>query len=286
MKKIGDVTSTADKNDEWTNGNVAAGIPPTVLESGWLNSVQREILGVLTKAGIPQDKNNDNQLSEAISKIITGGNYATAEDLKKKLTKNENGADIPDKPKFIENLGLGEAAKSGLKQKTGTSTTDVMSQNAVTDALGKKLNISDANFQPKGNYATNEALNNKLDKTSVVQSTGQSTAQVMSQKAVTDALGKKLNITDLPFISKNKADNDEWVCGDTGLTVKWGSSSSSPVKFKKPFDKICLFVLVSPNQDRGTAMYDSELHVSSKSINGFTISRPNDYNRSYIAIGY
>ncbi|MBS9571996.1 MAG: hypothetical protein RR510_13030 [Morganella sp. (in: enterobacteria)] len=139
MKKIGDVTSTADKNGEWTNGNVAAGIPPTVLESGWLNSIQREILGVLTKAGIPQDKNNDNQLSEAISKIITDGNYATAEDLKKKLTKNENGADIPDKPKFIENLGLGEAAKSGLVQTTGTSTTNVMSQKSVTDELDKKF---------------------------------------------------------------------------------------------------------------------------------------------------
>ncbi len=135
MKKIGDVTSTADKNGEWTNGNVAAGIPPTVLESGWLNSVQREILGVLTKASIPQDKNNDNQLSEAISKIITGGNYATAEDLKKKLTKNENGADIPDKPKFIENLGLGEAAKSNITHTTGTSKTNVMSQDGSTKAF-------------------------------------------------------------------------------------------------------------------------------------------------------
>ncbi len=48
MKKIGDVTSTADKNGEWTNGNVAAGIAPTILEAGWLNSVQREILGVKT----------------------------------------------------------------------------------------------------------------------------------------------------------------------------------------------------------------------------------------------
>ncbi|WP_413493884.1 hypothetical protein [Morganella psychrotolerans] len=142
MKKIGDVTSTADKNGEWTNGNVAAGIPPTVLESGWLNSVQREILGVLTKAGIPQDKNNDNQLSEAISKIITGGNYATVEDLKKKLTKDQNGADIPDKPKFIENLGLGEAAKSGLKQTTGTSKTEVMSQDGVTKALAKSLELT------------------------------------------------------------------------------------------------------------------------------------------------
>lgn len=108
MKKIGDVTSTADKNGEWTNGNVAAGIAPTILEAGWLNSVQREILGVLVEAGIAQDKNNDNQLKEAIKKIISGGNYATKTEVNSKLTKNENGADIPDKQKFIENLGLPE----------------------------------------------------------------------------------------------------------------------------------------------------------------------------------
>ena len=108
MKKIGDVTSTADKNGEWTNGNVAAGIAPTILEAGWLNSVQREILGVLTKAGIQQDKNNDTQLAEAISKIISGGDYATKKEVNSKLAKDQNGADIPNKPKFIENLGLKE----------------------------------------------------------------------------------------------------------------------------------------------------------------------------------
>ncbi|HDT3150049.1 TPA: hypothetical protein QHM50_001420, partial [Morganella morganii subsp. morganii] len=97
MKKIGDVTSTADKNGEWTNGNVAAGIAPTILEAGWLNSVQREILGVLVEAGIAQDKNNDNQLKDAIKKIISNWNYATPEDLKKYLAKDQNGADIPNK---------------------------------------------------------------------------------------------------------------------------------------------------------------------------------------------
>lgn len=114
MKKIGDVTSTADKNGEWTNGNVAAGIAPTILEAGWLNSVQREILGVIIAAGMQQDKNDDTQLSKAISKIISGGNYATAEDLKKYLAKDQNGADIPNKDTFIKNLGLGDVIKSPL----------------------------------------------------------------------------------------------------------------------------------------------------------------------------
>ncbi|MGJ7201609.1 hypothetical protein [Morganella morganii] len=108
MKKIGDVTSTADKNGEWTNGNVAAGIAPTILDAAWLNSVQREILGVIIAAGLQQDKNDDIQLSKAISKIISGGNYATAEDLKKYLAKDQNGADIPNKDTFIKNLGLPE----------------------------------------------------------------------------------------------------------------------------------------------------------------------------------
>ncbi|EOV9071137.1 hypothetical protein ACN6N3_004039, partial [Morganella morganii] len=101
MKKIGDVTSTADKNGEWTNGNVAAGIAPTILEAGWLNSVQREILGVLVEAGITQDKNNDNQLKDAIKKIISGGDYATKTEVSSKLAKDQNGADIPNKDTFI-----------------------------------------------------------------------------------------------------------------------------------------------------------------------------------------
>ncbi|QSB90827.1 hypothetical protein [Morganella morganii] len=42
------------------------------------------------------------------------------------------------------NLGLGEAAKSGVVQGAGTSTKDVMSQKSVTDALNGK--------QPAGNY--------------------------------------------------------------------------------------------------------------------------------------
>ncbi|QQU42434.1 tail fiber protein [Morganella morganii] len=120
MKKIGDVTSTADKNGEWTNGNVAAGIAPTILEAGWLNSVQREILGVLVEAGIAQDKNNDNQLKDAIKKIISNWNYATPEDLKKYLAKAQNGADIPDTEAFIKNLGLEERLNKKFDKTGGT----------------------------------------------------------------------------------------------------------------------------------------------------------------------
>lgn len=56
-----------------------------------------------------------------------------------KLTKDQNGADIPNKPKFIENIGLGGAAKSNVTQATGTSKTDVMSQDAVTKLADTKF---------------------------------------------------------------------------------------------------------------------------------------------------
>ncbi|ELI9035641.1 hypothetical protein RSM62_003626 [Morganella morganii] len=144
MKKIGDVTSTADKNSEWTNGNVAAGIAPTILDAGWLNSVQREILGVLTKAGIPQDKNNDTQLAEAISAIISGGNYATKTEVNSKLAKDQNGADIPNKDTFIKNLGLPELLDKKFDKTGGkiTGQTDIEAPGGRTQTLKAKAGTS------------------------------------------------------------------------------------------------------------------------------------------------
>ncbi|MGJ7288634.1 hypothetical protein ABM023_17460 [Morganella morganii] len=187
MKKIGDVTSTADKNGEWTNGNVAAGIAPTILEAGWLNSVQREILGVLVEAGIAQDKNNDNQLKDAIKKIISGGNYATKTEVNSKLAKDQNGADIPNKPKFIENLGLGEiyATREDVGEKLDKSkvtnslinsrelvpTTALLIDNlALKQPIGNYQEAgysyskteSDNKYQPKGDYARAADLNSLI----------------------------------------------------------------------------------------------------------------------------
>ncbi|HCD1110736.1 hypothetical protein ABTW44_12990 [Morganella morganii] len=144
MKKIGDVTSTADKNGEWTNGNVAAGIAPTILEAGWLNSVQREILGVIIAAGMQQDKNDDTQLSKAISKIISGGDYATKTEVNSKLAKDQNGADIPNKDTFIKNLGLPELLDKKFDKTGGkiTGQTDIEAPGGRTQTLKAKAGTS------------------------------------------------------------------------------------------------------------------------------------------------
>ncbi|MDE9477013.1 phage tail protein, partial [Xenorhabdus bovienii] len=126
MQKIGDVTNTADGNGEYTNGNVAAGVAPTILDAVWFNTIQREIINVISKAGIKLNKNNDAQLSEAIFQLISNGKIVLTDNLgnssglavSQKLTnqvndnantrleKSKNGADIPDPKRFVENLGL------------------------------------------------------------------------------------------------------------------------------------------------------------------------------------
>ncbi|MEY0015222.1 hypothetical protein AB7W42_10210 [Providencia rettgeri] len=114
MKKIGDITNTADKNGEFTDGNVAAGTPPTQLMGAWFNSVQREILNVLTKAGVPQSATKEDQLAEAISTLI-------------------NRADYQPSGSYL--------TTDNVVQSTGESLTDVMSQKAVTEALQSAVNL-------------------------------------------------------------------------------------------------------------------------------------------------
>ncbi|WP_435781819.1 hypothetical protein [Providencia hangzhouensis] len=122
MKKIGDVTNTADKNGEFTNGNISTGTPPTILEGPWLTAIQREILNVLVKAGVVQDPNKDNQLAMSIEKIAKSS--------------------VPT-----------------LVQNTGDSDNSIMSQKAVTDAISdSQVNVPDATTQVKGKVKLTDSL--------------------------------------------------------------------------------------------------------------------------------
>lgn len=73
MQKIGNITSTADANGEWTNGNVAAGAVPTLLDAAWLNTIQRELINVISAAGLTLDPSNDAQLLAALKVGIGPG---------------------------------------------------------------------------------------------------------------------------------------------------------------------------------------------------------------------
>lgn len=75
-----------------------------------------------------------------------------------RLAKNQNGADIPNKSKFIKNLGF-------IEQQTGSSTTTVMSQLVVTDALNEKLskNQNGSDIPNKSEFVKNLGLKETID---------------------------------------------------------------------------------------------------------------------------
>ena len=70
MRKVGSTTDTADANGEYTNGNVANGVSPTIINVEMLNTFQRELVNVVEGAGIALDPNDDGQVLKALDKII------------------------------------------------------------------------------------------------------------------------------------------------------------------------------------------------------------------------
>lgn len=76
-----------------------------------------------------------------------------------------------------------------VAQELGASTTMLVSQKAITDAINRKANTADVDeaLAKKADKETmNTELAKKFDKVSVVQETGTATDKVMSQKVVTD----------------------------------------------------------------------------------------------------
>ena len=113
-----------------------------------------EMLKKLDKSDVVNQLGNDTSKAASQALVATElGKKAPLNVADGKLAKDKNGADIPDTAKFIENLGLGEAAKSKVLQTTGTSKDNVMSQDGSTKAfmqigahgLGVRA-VSDANI--------------------------------------------------------------------------------------------------------------------------------------------
>ena len=83
-----------------------------------------------------------------------------------------------------------------VAQELGDSTTMMVSQKAITDAINRKANTTDVDeaLSKKADKETmNTELAKKFDKVSVVQETGTATDKVMSQKVVTDNLTELQN---------------------------------------------------------------------------------------------
>ncbi len=66
----------ATSEGKFTEGNPSTGAPATVVTADWLNSLQEEIISVLTEAGVTLNKASTTQLRDAILSLISGGGVA------------------------------------------------------------------------------------------------------------------------------------------------------------------------------------------------------------------
>ncbi|ECC2505808.1 hypothetical protein AB7X41_000945 [Salmonella enterica] len=125
MHRIDTPTAQKDKfgqgKNGFTNGDPATGRRATDLNSDMWDAVQEEVCTVIEAAGIQLSKGEHTQLYAAIGRLID-------EQVKTRLEKNQNGADIPNKPLFLQNVGLGktvdQAAGAMQKDQNGGDIPD------------------------------------------------------------------------------------------------------------------------------------------------------------------
>lgn len=135
-------------------------VPPHQYEN-FVQNRQDEMLAYLNQKGVPEWRID--------TEYFLGKSFVQDAGKIYKANKNSGGLLPNQKPSTDATNEYWEQATfslSDLKQSVGTSTKDVMSQKATSDAIALKV-----------------------DSTRVKQTTGVSTTDIMSQKAVTDALG-------------------------------------------------------------------------------------------------
>ncbi|EPL4422567.1 hypothetical protein MGU78_000376 [Morganella morganii] len=116
----------------------------------------------IDKADIAQQLGNDTTKVPSLHLVTTElGKKASVADVNGKMTKDKNGADIPDTEAFIKNLGLGEiyATREDVGEKLDKSkvTNSLINSRELvptTALLIDNLNLK----QEKGDYATADEL--------------------------------------------------------------------------------------------------------------------------------
>lgn len=109
----------------FTNGDPATGRRATDLNSDMWDAVQEEVCTVIEAAGIQLSKGEHTQLHAAIGRLID-------EQVKTRLEKNQNGADIPNKPLFLQNVGLVDVLfKGDGRFLAGTFVSDAIDRTSI-----------------------------------------------------------------------------------------------------------------------------------------------------------
>lgn len=194
---------------------------------------------------------------------------------------------------------------SSIVQATGTSTTSLMSQKAVSDALSKKADMTNSKQTIRAGvtwtndiYLGDEAyiisVNRNGDLTynddkvmvgstvsnevSLVQNTGQSTTSVMSQKAVNDALSTKVGKTD---ITQSTGTSET-----TLMSQKAVSDALSNVYTKSESDAMIATKQNVLTAGNGVTIEDDVISVDNKKFTVWSNPRIDEYVTTFTNFGY
>ncbi|MBA6065928.1 gp53-like domain-containing protein [Pseudomonas mosselii] len=193
MQKIGDSTDTADSAGEFTEGNSAGGIRATHIKSRWLNSIQRELLGLIAAAGLSRNVEDDSQVSKAVS--ILAASAAEFPNIgKKPVTLNGYGiTDAYTKSEVGDLLASKVSASTTL---SGYGITDAYTKTEVGNLLASKVSASTtlSGYGITDAYTKTEVGNllaNKADTSTSLAGYGITDAYTKTQ--VSDLLSGKAN---------------------------------------------------------------------------------------------
>ncbi|MEX9909500.1 phage baseplate protein [Providencia huaxiensis] len=153
---------------------------------------------------------------------------------------------------------------------------------SYTKAEGDGRYQPKGSYAPSGDYATNAALNNglntKLNTSSVVQATGTSTTNVMSQKAVTDALQNAVNLDTIypigivVWFAQNKNPNTlfpgtKWQYIGENRTIRLAAASGNNVLSTGGSDSVTLTESQIPAHNHSFSATTSSFDYGTKSTN-------------------
>ncbi|EPB8093261.1 phage tail protein [Yersinia enterocolitica] len=249
MQKIGDIPNTrADSNGEFTDGNVAGGIPPTILPAEWFNTIQRELMSILNAAEIESDPHVFNQVLLSIQKLVSEGipDLKDASLTQKGIVQlsnatNSNSQILAATPKAVSDLG-----NLLLKITNNLSEIKDTGPAAVAQTL-LNLSLGDA---AKLGVATNAQM-----------ATGTSTLLLPTVAAVMSMFNKR-SFTTADYIRIPDVPGGLIIQWIRGSTAGFSEGAFPAITFPIPFPTACVFVTAG-TQGNNTANSDYMAQVTS-----------------------
>ncbi|MEM7926186.1 phage tail protein [Morganella morganii] len=224
-----------------------------------------------------------NQISENIVYLSQGGRFKFSAEYAEAIGGYPKGSILQSDDEKKEYLSLIDNNKVDFNTASDISaswklvnTDDLLAQIASKQPKGDyatktELNSGLAGKQPAGDYATKTEVGLKLDKNAVVQNTGTSTTNVMSQKSVTDALANA--VKDYLKLTGGTLTGQLMVKEDgAGIIVQPKKENGSCyIQARNPDDKAVWYI--GRPTDGGTAIYfrnyltDTEISLHQAGVN-------------------